>query len=183
MWTLIIILLLFITGCVLSFVDEYGNRISLGFGLLCIFISLGVFIFSVVTAFNIPVDSKVKEVKTDIVALSNGTQSQGSMTGAIFIVSGSINQKPVYYYFEQTSDKGYKQSNISSDNVIIYQDTVDTGYIKQITYYNVTKPDYAKRWKGWAWYYSEYLPYKVTTEIHVPPNTINQQFNLDLARN
>lgn len=173
MWSLIIVVVLFIVAIV-GLSDEVDSKII---GWIA-FILFGTGLtFCWVFASRVPLATVSQSSRTDIVALSNSTQ----IHGLYFLIAGSIDQSPVYYYFEKTADGGYIQHNISADNVVIYQDTMSDGYILNTVVKEVPQADYFKRYNGWVWMVSPYsVIYK--TEIHVPPNTIIQQFNLDLSK-
>lgn len=126
----------------------------------------------------IPTTTERTETLTDIVALKDNTLTEGSVRGAIFIMSGYINEEPVYFFYRRAGT-GFVQDFIKAKGVIIYEDAEpDVGYI--LTTYTVEKVD-----PGWKKKYLHWLVFNdiqsrgTITEIHVPEGTIIQEFVLD----
>jgi hypothetical protein len=174
MWTAIILIFVLLAAVIVSGIEK-DKHISVF--LLLLFV--GVIITSLILASSVPLVTTKTTNQINIVALSNGTQIQGES----FLFAGEINQEPVYYYFQTTSNGGFVQNDISANNVTIYQDTINTGYILTINISRIAKPSYFKKYKNWIWMFRTYGIPITTTEIHVPPNTIVQQFNLNLENN
>ncbi len=108
----------------------------------------------------------------DIVSLTNTTLGEGRT----FIFSG-YSKEEVVYFFYRNEGNGFVFDYLPADDVIIYEDTIDTGAI--YTKIGIVEEWYQEKYKGWVIYQAEM---QQGYEIHVPPNTINQQFNLDTAK-
>jgi hypothetical protein len=125
-------------------------------------------------------ETYTKDEITPIVSLRDDSLINGSVFGAIFIVSGNIQQVPVYFYYTQNSDGGYEQHNIPTANVALYEDSDSgTGYLKVIKYYS-RLTDY-QPYKGWGILNSPSpdYPEKTVEQIHIPQGTIVKQFKVN----
>jgi hypothetical protein len=154
--------------------DEFENKIA---GVIFFLLFAGGLSCLVVLSCHVPLQTITQTNKVDIVALSNSAL----LHGEYFLFGGYVNQNPVYYYYQKTSDGGFVEKNISANNVVIYQDTASEGYILIIETKSVADKNFAKKYNKWVPIQSYYSDnFKI--EIHVPPNTIIQQFNLDLSK-
>lgn len=104
-----------------------------------------------------------------LVALQDGTQTVGSF----FLGYGHIDGVPKYTYYVQNGG-GYRLQNADAEKIDVYQDT-DKPYIK------VSTSCYGR----WTWLVicnsgmSNTSGDDAVSEIHVPKNTIKQDFVLD----
>jgi membrane protein implicated in regulation of membrane protease activity len=115
----------------------------------------------------------------DIVAVKDSTKLTGSLSGGIFVVNGVINEQSVYYFYA-IENGGYVLKNIPAENVTVYEDTVDTGYITSV--YDVIDTDYFNKYQKKGLMSDDVRMKLVGYQIHIPPNSITRQFNLDLSK-
>lgn len=121
------------------------------------------------------------EHQKEIVAIADNTHLSGEFSGGMFVFSGSIDSQPVYSYYARRGD-GFVQEHVPSNLSIIYEDTKDAGYIKWTTC------DANMPFDWWEWKYNgcegKTVSYESDLvghyEIHVPPGSVVQSFNLDL---
>jgi hypothetical protein len=181
MWSLIILFVLFISSYICKNISDTDDRFwAVLVGLFSILAWLGGTITLIVFSCNVQTISVNEKQTTSIVAINNGSESNGGY----FLFSGYLNQSQVYYYFKQTDNDGFIQDSIPAKNAVIYQDTIDNGYITITTNRKFVDPDYANKYKHWVIYLKEYISYvPQEIEIHVPPNTILQEFKIDLNNN
>jgi hypothetical protein len=90
--------------------------------------------------------------------------------GRFFLGSGSTDKNIYYYYFAEAGNGAKEIRKISSNNVKIYEDEDNKPYIK--TEYTRCSNDVAR------FFFLD--PEKETTSIHIPKDSINYQFSLDL---
>ena len=122
----------------------------------------------IVEVFNLQYETGRQNSKTEIYSLKSGIQIKGE-----FFMFGGIINGTEYYYMYQSNDKGgFTRLNLPVSNCEIYQDEDNKPYIfQQKVEYTVSK---------WIAIWPEFKDYKDSTiEIHVPKNTIIQQYKLD----
>jgi len=79
--------------------------------------------------------------------------------GSFVLGTGSINSVPVYLFYQDAGNGGYKLGHVEATHSVIYEDApAHTGYITA-TYPSCESPN------GW--------------DIHVPKGTIKREYNLD----
>jgi len=149
-----------IVGIVLSF-DSYADGIEWFFGLL-MGIFAAIFLFGIMLTISVFVPHHFTTEKKNLFVLQDGTQTGGSF----FLGIGTIDGTPTYTYYVQEG-KGAKLANTEADEVIVYQDT-DKAYLVQQTDCKTNI----------EWLIKCATDERVT-EIHVPKNTIKQNFVLD----
>lgn len=93
--------------------------------------------------------------------------------GSFFIGSGSVDSKLKYYFYKKLPDAGYQADSVDATNAIIYQDETKQPYIDVYALQFTNKLEILFAVPGGIWYYS----YK----IHVPPNSIVQNYKLNLG--
>ena len=118
------------------------------------------------------------EEQIEIVSLKDNSLIDGDIHGGIFIISGSINESPAYFYYKKVGD-GYTQDYIKADGVIIYEDTINTGYINTKYEHKVTSEEWRDKYLHWLIIPNINKTTAVSTEIHVPENSIIKDFALD----
>lgn len=118
------------------------------------------------------------EVRTGIVAIKDNTITEGSVRGAIFVMSGYISEEPVYFFYKRVGT-GYTQDSIKAKGVTIYEDTEPgVGYISTTTTVEKVDPVWKKKHLHWL-VFNNVQSRDTVTEIHVPQGTIIQEFVLD----
>lgn len=139
---------------------------------LCGAITLVLFtmFWAVVSVISIKVIFPATEIyKTEsipIYAMKDNLTSKGRF----FLGSGSTDEDIYYYYFAEAKDGAKEIHKISSDDIKIYEDEDNKPYIK--TEYKRCSNDIAR------FFFLD--SGKEITSIHIPKDSINYQFSLDL---
>lgn len=93
--------------------------------------------------------------------------------GSFFIGSGSIDSKLKYYFYKKLPDEGYQADSVDAKNAIIYQDEIKQPYMDVYGLRFTNQLENLFAFPTGVWYSS----YK----IHVPPNSITQNYKLNLG--
>lgn len=129
--------------------------------------SLGIILWvfaSMILSFlvNLPLHKTYSTERKDLTILQDGTQT----TGSFFLGIGSFDGEQKYSYYV-SQNGGSKLEQTKADTVTVYQDS-EEAYLLQQTYCKTS---------------ADWLTFCVSdgrvTEIHVPKNTIKQNFVLD----
>lgn len=165
------ILILFVIGIILGIIfavkeEEFGTFLM---GLL---ITLSVCVFWLLFSLLIIPDESLTEIVPDseikIIALNDNIKTEGGF----FLGAGTIDSDLYYWYMTEDEDGGKQIQNIkNSHRVKIYDNEKESPYIK--LYYK-RNPSSALRFFFIAEDPSPYV------EFHIPPNSIKQNFNIDL---
>lgn len=133
---------------------------------------------AVALAVNPPTITETQETKVDIVATRGNTLTHGSITGGIFIISGYIQESPVYFFYKKVGD-GYIQAHIQAQDATIYEDTKNgTGHIIIKNKTTILEPNWERQHLHWV-LLQRPKKTSVEAEIHLPPNSIIKEFVLD----
>lgn len=136
------------------------------------FCGLGL-ILSILVASGIGLFFKQTLVQTDTYQLVSMRDAIG-IQGNFFLGFGSVSDNPKYYFYKKLPNNGYKLQSLDADNVTIYQDDDKAPHVKVYGY------DFKNKYIQWfalpkgAWY-SIY-------DVHIPANSIKQDFNLNLGK-
>ena len=117
-----------------------------------------------------PAERTLVVTDTPLVALKDNS----SITGRLFLFGGTVDGKAVYHYY-RTEGYGFVLEHIDADGVVVYEDTVDTAYLR--TQWNRVTPAHKARWLHW-FVYADGIS-AAPDELHVPPGTIKHEFALD----
>jgi hypothetical protein len=143
----------------------------------------------------LPETDYVDQYDIDLIAIADGTLTEGSIRGGLFVTTGYISERPVYLYYKQESNGGIRQQNVSVNRATIYEDSFDgTAYItvRQIEYLEEYNTDFIHH--DGAWWSNWYSPFwnfdsnegknydigSVWYDIHLPPGSVVRDFVLDL---
>ncbi len=136
----------------------------------------------------------VDQYDIQLLAIADGTLTEGRIRGGLFVTTGYISERPVYLYYQQDSNGGIRQKNVSVNRATIYEDSLDgTAYI------TVRHIEYLEEWDrdffyhDGAWWSNWYSPFwnlngtekdwdvgRVWYDIHLPPGSVVRDFVLDL---
>lgn len=105
-----------------------------------------------------------------LVSLRSADGIQGSIGGGIFLVSGYIESRQVYYYYTDDGPNRYKPHRWFPDEntTIIEEDRVDGEVIQ----YEVAFKNKAIEWFGIA-------PDRYRMDFHIPRGSLKQQFSVE----
>lgn len=165
-FTLIIYGIIIIISAILTIKNWDSLYVLIGFVNIVLFTLLWmiVSVISIKVAFPEKVIYKTESIP--IYAMKDNLTSKGRF----FLGSGSTDEDIYYYYFAETKDGAKEIHKISSDDIKIYEDENDKPYIK--TEYKRCSNDIAR------FFFLD--PGKEITSIHIPKDSINYQFSLDL---
>ena len=96
--------------------------------------------------------------------------------GTFFLFSGSIDEEPVYAWYEKTGPNTYKRRSVSSDNAEVHYLTND-----EAPYYEINRFKYEEGFlKTWYFNLSSGKPYTGEDyDFYVPKGTITNDYKLD----
>lgn len=137
---------------------------------------IGVVIFAVginAIALIFQTDQEIEYDRVNIVSLTNKQATEGNF----FLVSGTINSVPYYFFYYEMPNGGKKLAKLDSDIVVIYEEKRKDAYL--------IKTGKEKVLGKWFWYLTKGLPISTSTKfigysIHVPENSVKKEINLDI---
>jgi len=113
-----------------------------------------------------PEAKRVPDYSIKIAAMNDVLSSEGDM----FLGCGTIEGVSYYFYYQKTSEGGYKQAKIKVDNVTIFE---NDSILPKIQYYKHVFVD--TTWDEWA------IPGDCDRiDIFVPRGSVKQNYNFDL---
>lgn len=152
---------------------------------------------------------EVQSTFYELVSLQDTTRINGSLSGNLFYISGSVNEEDFYSFYYKL-ESGYKKDKIPTHNTIIYEYILDNGLeltSDNADFYKIPNPSDEKysilydekgnfrpgiiKYDVWCRYNLTEKQKKLLTtypedyiettryEIHVPKGTILREFNLD----
>lgn len=127
------------------------------------------FLISAFAGLFLPQTEKLQQ-SYPIVSLRDGIGIQGNS----FLISGSLNDTPKFYFYKQLQDGGYQLDSIQAGLVNIYQSTTEKPRV-EMWGDNFTN--------SWLWLIA--LPTGIWSQrykIYVPSNSIVQEYNLNLSK-
>jgi len=113
----------------------------------------------------------------NLVALHDNRQIEGHGAGGLFFVRVSVDTKPVYNFYYQLENGGFRQGTIDVSNAIIFEQDDTTPHIVRHT---VDVRNRMPRWLHNTLAFGAGNKQYNTWELFVPTGSIVQDFTLDL---
>lgn len=135
-------------GVILINIDRISDDKAFGGALLAFILVFGFFLYMGASATMITETHPIYSIGDSL-----------GVEGSFVLGCGSINSVPVYLFYMDAGNGGYRLGHVEATYSVIYEDAPEhTGYITA-TYPSCEYPN------GW--------------DIHVPKGTIKREFNLD----
>jgi len=163
---MIISLICIVVAFVLGFLSEFGYSVmgAIFFGIMYSFLA---FIFSIILILIIGIfPEKIEIMQTRIPLLA--LQDNSSIQGQFYLFGGTIEGVEYYHYITQVDNYKIK-GKVEAEKVRIFED--GENYLIECK----------KEFKNKVWdYFAIMLDDNCYYEIHIPKNSVTNDFNIDL---
>lgn len=174
------------TVCVYSMVkskdDLLVNAFKYGFITIAVVFVISMFFNLAVPMNNYEfTDKAILKDMTEIKCLNDNLDTEGRITGNIFITSGTIENNQYYYYMHKT-DNGLKADKIAADDTYVVEiDTnKETPRVESYVYEGKVN-ETLMFWLTYQWggdYDTKYI--FAYYKLYVPENSITSEYSIDL---
>jgi hypothetical protein len=133
------------------------------------------FLLSLVIGCFVYADKEVRQHEP--VPMVNVADNMGGIHGQFFLGSGSIDQQPVYSWYEEVGENNFVQRSVAVDYATIHYTDEDPHYVYSKEYHS-SNPDFWQKWilnpngEEIDYFYEHY-------DFYIPKGSIKPVYELD----